>query len=54
LGAGEFDLQRIAEADGLENGAEFVIVVGAAAEDAEIEIEFGEGRDGDGLHVNTG
>ena len=47
FGAGEFDVQGVAQANGLEDGAEFVIAIGAAAEDAEVEIKFGERRDGD-------
>jgi len=47
FGAGEFDVEGVVQANGLEDGAKFVIAIGALAEDTEIEIEFGEGRDGD-------
>ena len=52
---GESDLQRVGERDGLEDGAQFVEAIGALAEDAQIEIDFGQrahARAAGGAHLS--
>ena len=51
---GAFELERVMQRDGLKDGAQLVITVGAAAGDVETEINFGEGRQPDpGFHARS-
>ncbi len=47
----ELDCERVLQADRLENGSQFVIAVGPLVEDAQIEVELGERRNGDAARL---
>jgi hypothetical protein len=53
----EFDIERVGQRDGLEDGAQVVVAVGAPAEHPEVEIDFRErahaGAAGGGIHSQT-
>ena len=52
---GERDLQGVGERDGLEDGAQLVEAIGTLAEDAQIEIDFGQrahARPAGGAHLS--
>ena len=44
------EVECVVEGDGLEDGAELVVVVGALADDVEAEVDFGEGGEVDFGH----
>ncbi len=58
-GAGELDLgsfrkieldgQSVSQIDGLKNGSDLVIAIGSSVQNAQIEVQLGEGGDGN-LH----
>lgn len=51
---GGAEMQRVVERDSLEDGAKFVVAIGAFAKDIELQIDFGEGRNFDLAHREAG
>ncbi len=48
---GAFQMQRVVQGERLEDGAQLVIAVGAAAQHIEAQIDLGKSRDADGWHA---